>query len=179
MKRIRLFLLLALIAVLFLGCAAAPVTYTVLHNGTEYTVNTELGTISDDLYTYQYEIEDSGSRRSVTIAYPDGATYYCTYSENGSVGGWSNDYAPDRYTDGDTLLAILEMNASREYSGRPLLGLVLIALGLWYTLSPRSAWYLSWGWRYKDAEPSDAALVVSRISGVLVILFGIFAIFKT
>lgn len=179
MKQIRLILLLTLVAVLFLGCATTPVTYTVSYNETDYIVNTELGTISDDLYTYQYKIEDSGSRRSVTITYPDGATYYCTYSENGSVGGWSNDYAPDRYTDGDTLLAVLEVNAPKEYSGHPFVGLLLIALGLWYTLSPYSAWYLSYGWRYKDAEPSDAALTISRISGVLVILFGIFAMFKT
>lgn len=179
MKRFRLFLLLSLVAALFLGCAATPTSYTVLHGDAKFTVNTELGTISDELYTYLYEIDGSGSSRSVTITYPDGSTYYCTYNDSGSFGGWSDDYAPDRYADGDTLLAVLEQSAPREYTGNPFLGLLLIALGLWYVLSPHSAWYLSYGWRYKDAEPSDTALVGARISGILVILFGIFAIFKT
>lgn len=175
MKQFRLFLLLSLVAALFLGCAATPTSYTVLHGDAKFTVNTELGTISDELYTYLYEIDGSGSSRSVTITYPDGSTYW----SSGSVGGWSNGYRPDRYADGDTLLAVLEQSAPKEYTGKPILGLLLIALGLWYVLSPHSAWYLSYGWRYKDAEPSDTALVVARISGILVILFGIFAMFKT
>ena len=175
MKRFRLFLPLFLAAVLLLGCAAAPTTYTVVLSDVQFTVNTELGTISDELYTYLYEIDGSGSSRSVTITYPDGSTCW----SSGSVGGWSNGYRPDRYADGDTLLAVLEQSAPREYTGKPILGLLLIALGLWHALAPHSAWYLSYGWRYKDAEPSDAALMISRISGVLVILFGIFAMFKT
>lgn len=177
MKRISLFFLQALVAALLIGCAAAPVTYTVERNGTAYIVNTELGIISDDLYTYLYEVEGSGDRRSVTITYPDGPTYTCSYNGSGAVLSWSNDYSPNRYADGDTLLAVLEAQAPKEYSGHPILGLLLIALGIWHTLAPRAAWYLSYGWRYKNAEPSDAALLVSRISGIAVVIFGLYYLF--
>ncbi len=37
----------------------------------------------------------------------------------------------------------------------------------------RTVWYLSYGWRYKDAQPSDAALVIGRISGIAALVIGI------
>ena len=177
MKFLRLFFLFALLAALLAGCAATPEVYTVSYNGTDYTVDTVNGTISDGLYTYLYEIEGTSDRRSTTITYPGGAQYYWTQSSGGGLGGWSDDYDLSRYIDGDTLLNVLEMSAPKEYSGHPVVGLLLIALGAWYVLAPHSAWYLSYGWRYRDAEPSEAALIISRISGIAVILFGIFTIF--
>ncbi len=178
MKKFKLTFLLILIAALLAGCATTPEVYTISYIGTDYTVDTINGTISDSLYTYLYEIDGPSDRRSVTITYPGGARYYWTYENGGGHGGWSEDYAPDRYADGDVLLKVLEMSAPKEYSGHPFLGLLLIALGAWYTLSPRSAWYCSYGWRYKDAEPSEAALVIGRLSGIAVILFGFFTIFQ-
>ncbi|HEY2839858.1 MAG TPA: DUF6199 family natural product biosynthesis protein [Pirellulales bacterium] len=44
------------------------------------------------------------------------------------------------------------------------LGLIACLLSV---ISPRTVWYLRYGWRYKNAEPSDLSLVVTRISGVL------------
>lgn len=40
-----------------------------------------------------------------------------------------------------------------------LVGLILIVSGLIGAISPETGWHLSYGWRYKDAEPSDAALM--------------------
>lgn len=177
MKFLRLFFLFALLAALLAGCAGAPEVYTVSYIGTDYTVDTVNGTISDGLYTYLYEIEGTSDRRSTTITYPGGARYYWTQSGSGGLGGCSDDYDPVRYADGDTLLTVLEMSAPKEYSGHPVAGLLLIALGAWYVLAPRAAWHLSYGWRYRDAEPSEAALVISRVSGIAVILFGFFIMF--
>ena len=176
MKRNRIWILI-LLAALLCGCTAAATTYTVTRNGVDYTVDTENKTISDGLYTYLYEVEGTSDRRSTTITYPGGARYYWTQNGGSGSGGWTDDYAPDRYTDGDTLLAVLETNAPKEYSGHPFLGLLLIALGIWHALDPHSAWYTNSGWRYRDAEPSDLALVVARVSGVVAILFGIIAMF--
>ena len=50
--------------------------------------------------------------------------------------------------------------------------LLLWAIGLFNVLAPRAAWYLSYGWRFKDAEPSDAALMMARIGGVIAIIIG-------
>ena len=62
-------------------------------------------------------------------------------------------------------------------SGSPLLGMLLIALGAFNALAPKAAWYLSHGWRYKNAEPSEAALFFSRAGGVVLIFFGIILFF--
>lgn len=54
------------------------------------------------------------------------------------------------------------------------LRLVLIGLGTLAVVNPRLAWYLSDGWKFRDAEPSDAALVMARIGGVVTVLIGLF-----
>ena len=39
--------------------------------------------------------------------------------------------------------------------------------------SPRTAWYFQEGWRYKNVEPSDGALIMLRVNGVFGVIFGI------
>ncbi|MBE6961774.1 MAG: hypothetical protein E7445_04890 [Ruminococcaceae bacterium] len=53
-----------------------------------------------------------------------------------------------------------------------MLAIFLLAVGAWNTFVPRSAWYLSYGWRFRDAEPSDAALTAHIIGGVVALLAG-------
>ena len=45
--------------------------------------------------------------------------------------------------------------------------LLLMAFGLFAIISPRAMWFFSEGWKFKDAEPSGAALIVARIGGVV------------
>lgn len=54
-----------------------------------------------------------------------------------------------------------------------LIGLFCIIAGLINAISPETGWYLSRGWQYKDAEPSEAALLWGRAGGVIAILIGI------
>ena len=58
-----------------------------------------------------------------------------------------------------------------------LLILLLLAVGIFNTASPHTAWYLEYGWRYKDAEPSDMALTFSRLGGILAIIAAVILIF--
>ena len=58
-----------------------------------------------------------------------------------------------------------------------LVGLVAIVIGLINVISPETGWYLSHGWRFKDAEPSDASLTLGRIGGVVAIIFGVICFF--
>lgn len=51
-------------------------------------------------------------------------------------------------------------------------GCLFIISGLIAAISPYSAWYLSYGWRFKDAEPSDLALGAERIIGILLVIAG-------
>ncbi|MBO7746156.1 hypothetical protein I8J29_18255 [Paenibacillus sp. MWE-103] len=56
---------------------------------------------------------------------------------------------------------------------RTLLGFVAIAIGVVGALSPATSWQMSAGWRFRDAEPSGAALSAHRLGGVLAILAGL------
>ena len=97
----------------------------------------------------------------------------------GGFGGWSDDYDPTAYVDGEVLLEVLgtDRAAPEKDGGNPLPGLLIIGLGIWGVAAPRSVWYLSYGWRYKDAEPSDMALVAERLGGGVAIVVGVILLF--
>ena len=46
----------------------------------------------------------------------------------------------------------------------PVIGIVTSLLAI---LSPHTAWYLQVGWQYKNLEPSDGALIMVRIGGII------------
>lgn len=176
MKKLAIFLLAVFAASFLAACVPeSEPTYVVEHNGMSFTVDTVNQTITADGYTYGYRI----SGGNTTITYPNGATYFWTWSGNVGAGGGSSDYDPSTYVDGDILLAVLEQDAPSKGSGNgnPLLELLLIALGIWHAASPYSAWYLSRGWRYKNAEPSDLVLGMTRFGGIVVIVIGIIVLF--
>lgn len=52
--------------------------------------------------------------------------------------------------------------------------LIFIALGLVGVINPRLAWYLSDGWKFRDAEPSDTALFMARLGGIAMLGVAIF-----
>jgi len=53
----------------------------------------------------------------------------------------------------------------------PILFIILGAVGVFF---PRISWYLGVGWQFKNAEPSAAALISARVSGIFAIIAGIF-----
>ena len=182
MKNFMIFLLAALLTVGLCACSPAEnsATYTV----GEYVVDQENGTISDGIYTYHYTFSGDASGYSIHIIYPDGSTYsWHKQTSNGwgfGSGGWSDDYDPDRYVSGDVLCDILEAGAPQAKKqanpGQALLGIVLVGIGLFSIVSPQTAWYLSDGWKFKDAEPSEMALGITRFGGGVAVLFGIIAL---
>lgn len=95
------------------------------------------------------------------------------------TGGWSDDYSEDRYIPGDTLVELLSDGAQPEKSSgnSPFIGVLLLAIGGFNAISPQTSWYLSYGWRFKNAEPSDAALLLGRCGGVLAAVIGLFLLF--
>lgn len=60
-------------------------------------------------------------------------------------------------------------------SGRshPIAGLLVIILGLCNLCKPEEMWYVDTGWRFQDAEPSEAALLWRRAGGLVVVILGI------
>ena len=47
-----------------------------------------------------------------------------------------------------------------------------VLIGALYVASPETGWFFSYGWRFKDTEPSDAALLWMRIVGVVMVVAG-------
>jgi len=174
-----IFALILAAAMLLAGCKKEPLpkVYTVYSYGAPYTIDTEGRTISDGTYTYGYEYAASGSR--VSFTYPDGNVYSAgIQSANSSgaggvsAGSVSADYDYNSgYT--DPLSPRETKRAASSGSNHPFVALLLCGVGIFNLAAPKASWYLSYGWRFKDAEPSDAAITLSRIGGGIAVVIGV------
>ena len=182
MKRLLITIVCLLLVMSLCACSTSEgEVYTVSKNGTDYVIDQANGTISDSTYTYQYSISGSSSGYTINITYPDGSTYWWRTQSSGNFvagsGGWSDDYDENRFVDGDTLCDILEEGVPKEKDPKNVgLILLLLVVGIFNTASPRSAWYLEYGWRYKNAEPSDLALGLNRLGGIVAIIAAVIII---
>ena len=169
----RLYVLLLIVSVLVCGCSGKPSSAdrTIIREGTEFVINAENGTITEGEDVYRFSVE--GNR--VTITYPNGGTY--TWEKGGGIGysSVSADYDDVRYVPGSVLMDVLAEEPLRNTDsdiGMVIGGLACLAIGLWSVLFPHSVQYLRHGWRYRDAEPSDMALTVIRLGGILASILG-------
>lgn len=174
-NRAAAFVLTFLLLLLLTGCREKPSPIcTITYMDQEYTLDQVKQTIthSGDVYHYQF------SGNEITLEYPNQATYSQTDYGGSIASGWTENYDDARYVPGDVLIGVLHADSppSRR-TGNPLIGLLFLAVGLWNAISPYSSWYLSHGWRYKNAEPSDLALGLTRAGGIFAILLGILAFF--
>ena len=165
---------------LFAACGETQpmeTSYTVTNTGKEFVIDTAGQTITNSGDVYRYEI----SGNDITVIYPDGSSYWRSYSDNGWYGGWSEDYSEGRYVSGDTLLDVLSQRRNTDgassSSANKGVAILLILLGVFNAIWPRVSWYLSYGWRFKDAEPSDMAMGVGRFSGVAIAVIGLIMLF--
>lgn len=105
------------------------------------------GTISTDRGSYTFSYAPNGQ---LTVTYPAGISLV-----------WGIERAMDDA-------------GGRSRSGpSPVLAFVLMALGAWNLLAPKSAWWISRGWWYRNAQPSDLALGFYRVAGVLLLGAGV------
>lgn len=184
-KRIFPALVGAFLALMLCACSAdtpeSAQTYTVTRNNVSYVIDREQCTISDGTYLYQYSI----SGTTATVTFPDGSSYWWGWHHSGNIssgyGGWSDDYDETRYTDGRTLCDLvldgIPQQDSDSHSNNLFIALILLAVGIFNVVSPHTAWYLSYGWRYKNAEPSDMALGLGRLGGIAAIVIALILVF--
>lgn len=180
MKKVFLGLLSALLALSACACAGyeSGGVYRVEKNGVEYVVNTGEHTIFDGTYTYRYEFSGDRTKYRADITYPDGSAYWWSGGPSGGFGGRSGDDGHG-YADGSVLCGILAEKApggAADPAGI-LAAVLIMAIGAVGIFFPRTAWYLSYGWRFRNAEPSDAALMLGRLGGVIAAAFGVFVLF--
>jgi len=175
MKRFAgILLLLLLLALTVLGCAKQESVYTVVQNGMEFKVDTEHKTISDGVNTYQYQFSGDAHSYKITITYPNGATYQYARTGGMGYGSLDDEYAADAYAMGDMLAQVVQTDAPKHTNPGKMMGaLVMLILGALEVFFPEKLWSLRYGWRYKNAEPSDAALIVGRICGGGLIVVGV------
>lgn len=178
LKKVIMLIMLAFVFSFLCACSREEQgPKTVVHNGKTYTIDEEARTITDGEYLYRYEVNGSGSSIKYNFTYPNGARYYWTWSNNAGYGGWSDDYDDTKYLDGHTLIDILDKEMPRESEPKniPMIFFLLI-VGIFNTAAPKTAWYLSEGWRFKNAEPSEAALDWGRFVGIILIVIAVFMI---
>jgi hypothetical protein len=188
MKRLTAILLIVLLTVAFAACGSErePVSKMVKTTigGQEMTVkfepgNISAGTIESAKGRYTFAYDHSGSLK---ITYPDGSS--CTYRKAQNAGSVSAslDFNPTSkgYPDGMTMawgiehaMDLAQGGPKRNGGPNPLIAIFLLAVGAFNALAPRAAWYLSRGWQFKNAEPSDAALTLYAMGGVILLIAGV------
>ena len=164
-----------------------PYSATVETNGQSITIIFDESSFSSGKieakngeYEFQYETQLNGLK--FTVTYPDG----CIYSQTTISGGISypHDYdSSEREAKGYIDLLSLDWaidsavdNAQGKGSQNgpsPLLAVLLLGCGVWHLFAPKTAWWLARGWWYKNAEPSDLALMLYRILGIILLFVGI------
>ncbi len=187
MRKIAVLLVLAVLVLTSIASASHDVVIERVEliegrDGSTYLVDENTDTISCGGIEYKFSV--SGNGESIEITYPDGSTYWESGRNSAYSAGWSDDYIAfteeneKNYKPGDILCDVYRSeNPVRERKSfwRILIGSIL---GLFSLLLPEAAWYLHIGWKIKDAEPSDAAIIMERIGGgilvALVILYIIF-----
>lgn len=175
----RICCLFAALCLLFLSACGAdkgdPNVYNVEYSGKTYSVDLISQTISVDGYTCEFNVTYSGR---FVVTYPDGSTYSAD-ADIGWGGSHSENFDPDRYVSGDTLWEVLEQDHpdAKQNPTHGGLGIVLVLFGVLETAFPQASWWLSHGWRFKNAEPSDLVLGLGRVVGVIMIIVGVICFF--
>ena len=137
--------------------------------GTRKKVIGNTQTEEEDVYYYTYEDGD------ITITYPNGATWWTS----STAGGWDNDYDPERYIDGDILAQ--QLTQAYQYSRKNwdhvlvagFFALIIIVLSILDIMHPDVLHKMRYGLWVQNAEPTEFALMMSRICGIVAIVFAV------
>ena len=174
MKKCMVLFVVMIIVISLLGCSRQDGVYTVTVNGTDFFVDPVEMTVTEGENVYRYSFSGDSSDYRVTIQFPDGSSYWYSQSNGMGQGGWSQDYREGTYASGNTLVNVITKNVPKKADpGRFWGGILLVALGVFDVIFPKVSWYLGYGWRYKNAEPSDGALFFARMAGGIAAALGI------
>jgi hypothetical protein len=113
------------------------------------------------------------------VLLPNGKEYYKETSGNTTTSG-GDDLTETEREEVETAIELYEIQYLEEeddgYSGN-LAGILLIVIGLFSSLAPKAAWWLEIGWKLDDVDPSELALVMNRVVGILLIFIGVIMLF--
>lgn len=186
-KRIIPLFLLILALSLLCGCTTySPPSgrhnmFIVTGSGGGWTIDYDAKTISRGGDRYSYTVKDAGTADpTVTIRYPNGATYY----ENNDASGYTGNYDANRYASGESMMRLIRPSYIPRTRKPDVVMVILSALcilrGVVSVADPEFVWMMDHLFRshlYQNVEPSDDGLRRMRIIGVVMILIGIFVFF--
>lgn len=173
MKHFRLFLPLLVLTLLLSGCAKEPMPYTYTSGDRTVTVDPITRTIMDKNEVFTYVVVDMGAAKRYEITFPDGSIYYWTDSGNSGSGGWTDNFDTERWFYANFLVDALKQSAPRQKTGNVVVGLFLMGLGALNLFLPQVSVHVKYGWRFRNAEPSDAYLAMIRFGGALIGILGL------
>ena len=137
---------------------------SIVYNGVEYT----------------YAVDGSRKNPTITITYPNGATYFS--GENAS--DWSDNYDETLFTPGKELVKLIRPSYTAVRKGPGawnfIMAAICIVTGLFDAIFPRKAWaldHLFKAWQYKSTEPSNDGLTMTRFGGIILIIVGVILFF--
>lgn len=187
MKRTVALILLVVMVITLSACSTGPrgtEIQTVEHNGNivmltfnyderTITASNEWNDTGEANAVYPYEYNGG----NITITYPNGAVWIESPTSTGAVFSWDDNYDPQRYIEGDVLARYLE-EAHRPQSREGIVGigfacLIMAAIGVVMFAVPEELIEMKYGWRFKNAEPTEFAVWEVRIGGIIIVVVAI------
>ena len=125
----------------------------------------------EDVYRYEY---DGGN---ITITYPNGAVWNEAPTSTGAAISWDDNYDPQRYIEGDVFVPYLKQAYMPQYregiGGIGFACLIMAAIGVVMFAVPEELIEMKYGWRFKNAEPTEFAVWEVRIGGIIIVVVAI------
>lgn len=139
-----------------------------INTSTEYPEEIEL--LNGEIVKVFFEERSNGYRYDVE--FNNGHTYFDEKAGNMGTGGGSEKLTSEKRDLAKEAIDKYEQinggttRSDNNSSGKSL-GIVIILFGLLGAIFPQAAWYLEIGWKLRDAEPSEFALIANRVGGIL------------
>lgn len=179
MKKITVIILYLVLVLSLVGCSREQIPEhnikTFSKNGAVYTIDTEKCIIQDNQNTYSYVFGASGT----TIIYADGQSFSWKESNGMEISSTSLNFDYSTHVDPLILLEVIKdayhtnNKINIEDAG---IGIILLMIGITDAAWPEKIWLLNWGWRYKNAEPSELAIGIYRVGGIIAVVIGLILI---
>lgn len=151
-------------------------------NGVQYCIHLEKQTAKIAENEFSYSLTGDYEAYNLSVIGPNKERIEFQGGESGSAGRFG-DGIDFKILDQVHILEnvlvenVLKPSQSSHNFGSIIVGVFFIGIGILYAINPRFVFDISEGWRYKNLEPSDLALTINRVIGIVIIVIGIIVIF--
>ncbi|GKX30673.1 hypothetical protein SH1V18_31530 [Vallitalea longa] len=145
------------------GAISYGETYNIIINETESGLNIRFG-------HKNYLIE--GEQDNYTVTYPNRVKIKHTNNEDGEV--VCGDLGKvSEYPEIGEFKAFLKKGSVDINGSQLFFGFILIIIGIISIVNPEVTFFLNRGWMYKNTEPSELYLTLTKFGGVIICIIGV------